>query len=107
MSLQRHDVLLVCREAYAAAIRDEGLSLRSATGDYVAHPETATSLESSHLTDDTIVLLTVKSYDTQAAAEVMAAVCDRAVPVVCFQNGVGNEEIVAKLSGIKKSEKSG
>jgi len=88
--------LLVCREAHAAAIRDEGLRLRSATGDYVAHPDTATSLDSSHLTDDTIVLLTVKSYATEAAVEAMAGVCDRATPVVCFQNGVGNEEVVAR-----------
>jgi len=96
LSLQRHDVLLVCREAHANAIRDEGLRLRSATGDYEAHPDVATALDTSHLTEDTIVLLTVKSYATEAATEALAAVCDRALPVVCFQNGVGNEEIVAK-----------
>jgi 2-dehydropantoate 2-reductase len=96
LSLQRHDVLLVCRDAHAAAIRDDGLSLRSATGDYVAHPEAATALDASHLADGTILLLTVKSWATDAAATKMAAVCDRATPVVCFQNGVGNEELVAR-----------
>ena len=96
LSLQRHDVLLVCREAHASAIRDEGLRLRSGTGDYIAHPETATALDPSHLTDDTIVLLTVKSYATETAAETMAGACDRATPVVCFQNGVDNEEVVSK-----------
>lgn len=96
LALQKKDVLLVCRDHHADAIADNGgLRLRSATGDYFAHVRASARLESSDLRDDTCVLITAKSYDTEQCVEQLASVAPATVPVVCFQNGVGNEDIAA------------
>src|SRR5262249_49852742 len=44
-----------------------------------------------------IVLITTKSQDTHSAAEEIFQVYGRGVPVVCFQNGIRNESIAARV----------
>jgi len=96
LSLHRHDVLLVGRGELVNAGRAGGLRLKSATGEYVAHPRMATELSAGDLPADAFILLTVKSYDIASAASALAKVADTANPVVCFQNGVASEDLVAK-----------
>jgi len=97
LALQKHDVLLVCRDNHAGAIQDNGgLRLRSATGDYIAHLRAAPRLEAGDLGDDTCVMITAKSYDTEACLEQLASVAAPELPVVCFQNGISNEELAAQ-----------
>jgi len=96
LSLQKHDVYLVCRENHADAIRENGLHVRSATGDYVAHPHVTTELTREHLVESACVLFTVKSHDTLESAEALAAAIPKDTPVVSFQNGMGNEEVLSE-----------
>jgi len=96
LSLERNDVLMVCRQAHARAIRESGLRLRSGTGDYHAHPGAVETLSPGDLTPDSIILLTVKSQATRACVDELARIASRDVGVVAFQNGVGNEQIVAE-----------
>jgi len=96
LSLHRHDVLLVGRASLADAVGNGGLRLKSATGEYAAHPRVATSLSAHDIGDDACILLTVKSYDIAAAATALANVAKPSTPVVCFQNGVASEDVVAK-----------
>jgi 2-dehydropantoate 2-reductase len=99
LALQKHDVLLVCREAHADAItKKRGLRLRSATGDYVAPVRATSRLDKKDIAENTSVFLTAKSYDTDACVELLSAVAPAGIPVVCFQNGVANEEKVAAVS---------
>ena len=49
LSVHNHDVLLVGRSKLVNAINDEGLRLRSVTGDYVAHPRVTHALSSSDI----------------------------------------------------------
>lgn len=96
LALQKHDVLLVCRGHHAGPISENGgLRLRSATGDYFATLRASTGLDQGDIGDDTVVFLTAKSYDTAACVEQLAAVAPAGLSVVCFQNGIANEDVVA------------
>ena len=85
-----HDVVLVARGDHGAAIAADGLLLRSPERQVrlripvVEHPSQA------GLGADDVVLLAVKSQDTDAALADLAGAHDD-VPIVCLQNGVSNE----------------
>ncbi|MGD8413489.1 MAG: 2-dehydropantoate 2-reductase, partial [Candidatus Latescibacterota bacterium] len=97
LALQKHDVLLVCRDHHADAIAGNGgLRLRSATGDYFAQLRANSRLDRADLADDTCVFITAKSYDTDECLDQLSSVAPAKLPVVCFQNGVSNEEKAAE-----------
>jgi 2-dehydropantoate 2-reductase len=85
-----HDVTLVGRADHVEAIRRDGLGL---AGEYdrTVHPEARTTLPGT----TGLVLVTVKSHDTRAAAEALAAELGEAEAVLSLQNGMGNEAVLA------------
>jgi 2-dehydropantoate 2-reductase len=88
-------VVLIARPAHVSAIRERGLTLRTANG--VIHPDIVAlqSPQDVRWTDDDIIFLTCKSQDTQSLlGELRNA--RAATPVFCFQNGVRNEEWAAR-----------
>ncbi len=91
------DVTFVARGPHLDAIRAGGLRVRStvdgeATVRVTAVPELAGRPRAD------AVLLCVKSFDTEAAAEALRPVLGAATPVVSLQNGVDNEaKIDARL----------
>lgn len=86
-----HDVTFVARGEHLARIRAGGLVLDTAEGRYAARaPATDTAADVSW-TDDTVVLLTVKSHQTGTALADLVAHAPAETPVVCVQNGVANE----------------
>lgn len=94
-----HQVVLIGRDPHMTAVRERGLRIRGLWGDFLVREglRALTSLPETGRPD--LVLLTVKSYDTAAAAEDLAARLDPAVPVLSLQNGVGNVEILARRLG--------
>ena len=96
LSLHRHDVLLIGRPALIDAVGNGGLRLKSATGEYVAHPRAAASLTAADVSRDTHVLLAVKSHDVESSVAALAGAIAPETPVVCLQNGVGSEEVAAQ-----------
>ncbi len=95
LSVNHHDVLLVGRPPLARAVEENGLRLKSATGEYVAHPRVVTALARGDVAADACILLTVKRYDVEAAIATLSGIVPVDMPVVCFQNGVGAEAIAA------------
>ncbi len=96
LALKKHDVLLVCREPHASAINDNnGLRMKSATGEYFADLRAVTTLSKGDLQDDACVIFTPKSNDTESCVKTLAAVVPPDIPIVSFQNGISNEEIIA------------
>jgi 2-dehydropantoate 2-reductase len=94
LALQKNDVLLICRKQHAETMSENGgLRLRSATGDYFADLRAATTLSMGDFSEDTCVFITAKSYDTAACVDQLSAVAPENITVVCFQNGIQNEEI--------------
>lgn len=89
-------VTLVARGEHLRAIREGGLLLDTAEGVEAAAAPATDSADGVRWTDDTVVLLAVKSHQTAAALEDLATHAPPATPVVCLQNGVANESAVLR-----------
>ncbi len=87
-----HDILLITRKPHLEAIERDGLRVDGLT-NMTVRPRVATSLRTGERS--TMVILTVKSYDTEkAAAEISKALVPR--PVLSVQNGLGNLEALER-----------
>ena len=84
-----HEITLVGRGEHVRAVRADGLRLTGAV-DLTVYPEARTEPPASA----NLVVVTVKAFDTPAAADALAAM-DEAGVVLSLQNGMGNEETLA------------
>ena len=90
------EVVLIARGPHLEAIQRHGLSVRDPEGEQtlaitaVAHPS-----EIDFRPDD-VVLLTVKTQDTERALIDLEAAAGNDVAVFCCQNGVENERLAAR-----------
>jgi 2-dehydropantoate 2-reductase len=89
-----HDVTLVVRLAAAEAIKQHGLAIRDEEQRLVLQPRVVTSLRQAFLDEATydLILLSMKSYDTEMALNEMVAFCPSPPPLITLQNGIGIEE---------------
>lgn len=88
------DVTFLARGAHLQAIRDHGLTVRSAVeGEWNVSVEAVDSLAGRAPAD--LVLFCVKSFDTESAAELVRPVVGPDTAVLSLQNGIDNE---AKLA---------
>ena len=90
------DVTAVARGAHLSAIREKGLTVVSSAGSEVVPLDTAANAGEVKWTDESVVFLTVKSHQTQAALDDLAAHAPHTVSVVVAQNGVSNESAVLR-----------
>ncbi len=88
-----HDLLLVGSAAHVTAIRDSGLCIEGEGAGTWRIP-TATKLPHPLFAD--AVLMTVKGYDVESAAQALAAALAGPVPVLLPQNGLGIEDRFAR-----------
>lgn len=91
-----HEVTLVARGAHLDAIRRRGLTLDRYESAYVADAVAAGSAGDVTWSDDTVVLLAVKSHQTEGALADLSAHAPAHTAVVCVQNGVANEPAVLR-----------
>ena len=91
-----HDVLLIARGEHARAISATGLTLASAAGVAVLPVPVTVSPYDVDWRDDDVVLLAVKSQDTEMAVRQLSGSAPASVPVVCMQNGVANEAVALR-----------
>ncbi len=101
LALAGHEVCLYVRHADKASyIRDNGLVLSDIyTGEDVK--VRVSVCEDPREFSPDICLLCVKAYDTEAAAAQLAAV-DGDFPVISLQNGVGNQEALARHIALER-----
>jgi len=92
-----HAVTLVGRQAHVQAIQAQGLRLQTATQD--AHVAMGASTDASAVAGADVVLLCVKSTDTEDAARQMAPHLAPGALVLTLQNGVDNDERVRAVLG--------
>ena len=90
------DVTLVARGAHLAAIRERGLRLDTRAAPRIVDVPAVASAAEVEWSDDTVVLLCVKSHQTAAALDDLAAHAPDATPVVSVQNGVANEQAILR-----------
>lgn len=87
---------LVARGDHLRAIREHGLHLDTGDGVETAHAPATDTAADVDWTDDTVVLLAVKSHQTPVALDDLAAHAPPGTAVVCLQNGVANEAAVLR-----------
>ncbi|MFD7073242.1 ketopantoate reductase family protein [Nocardioides sp. NPDC059952] len=85
------EVTLVARGEHLRAIQDLGLSLDTPDGVLTLDVPAVGEAGEVVWTEDTVVLLSVKGQQTEAALEDLAAYAPPGTPVVSLQNGVANE----------------
>lgn len=94
-----YPVTLLARPQSAEALATHGLRVEEADGtSFRAHPEAVVTAETAHSPVD-VVLFSVKAYDTEQAAADIAPLVGDSGSVVCLQNGVANEEVLAERYG--------
>jgi 2-dehydropantoate 2-reductase len=90
-----HDVTLIARGAQLEALRAGGLTLQTPDGDATLPLRAVGSPAEVGIEPGDVVILAVKSQDSVAALEALAAVAPDAA-VVCAQNGIANEGIALR-----------
>jgi 2-dehydropantoate 2-reductase len=91
------DVHLLARGRHLRAIRDHGLRISGARGEFaVALPATD---DPADIGPSDIVLFCVKSYDTEAAVELLPPLLHPTTAVVSLQNGIDSDEKIAARVG--------
>ena len=91
------EVHFIARGAHLQALRGHGLRVRSAKGDFeVQAPATD---DPADVGPCDFVLFCVKTFDTDAAAARLGPLVGRGTAVVSLQNGVENEEKIARAVG--------
>jgi len=93
-----HDVTFIARGAQLRAIRENGLAIKSVHGDFVIQPAKATDNPAEVGPVDWI-LFTVKTYDTETAAQAMRPMVGANTAIITFQNGVDAPDQIGAMVG--------
>jgi len=92
------DVHFIARGAHLAALRANGLTLKSANGDLHLKPVAATDNAAAIGAVD-IVIFAVKQYDTEAAAKAIAPLIGADTAVITVQNGMDRQDRLRAILG--------
>jgi len=92
------DVAFLARGAHLEAILREGLRILSARGDVRIFPARA-SADPGAIAPGDLVIVTVKNWDTDAAAQAAARIAGGDGEIVSFQNGVEAWDRIARAIG--------
>ncbi|MGH2547478.1 MAG: ketopantoate reductase family protein [Actinomycetota bacterium] len=99
LALAGAEVHLIARGAHLQSLRQRGLRVRSLRGDF----EVALSAtdDPADIGPSDFVIFSVKSFDTEQVAGRLEPLLHRETAVVSFQNGVDNEEKIARAIGLQ------
>jgi 2-dehydropantoate 2-reductase len=92
-----HDVAFIARGAHLEAMQRRGLTVRTSEGESTI-PVTA-SADTASVGRVDLVLFSVKSYDTQTAAQALTPLMAGNTAVITFQNGLDNVDAIASVAG--------
>lgn len=104
LALCGHEVVFLERAAVVEELRQQGLALRLPDGEYhLSAPKLAASLtEALEQGPYDAALFALKSFDTQTALEELLPYASHLPPMICLQNGVENEAMIAAALGAAK-----
>lgn len=97
LSLRGHSVTLLGKGPHIEAIRDKGLAITGIWGNYTAKACRVWFHTPSPAEVFDLVLLCVKSYDTEHMAQKILPCFDRNALVISLQNGLNNYEALVKF----------
>jgi 2-dehydropantoate 2-reductase len=90
------DVVLIARGSHYEAIRDHGLRFETPDGVEMLPINVVTETGDVGINDDDVLLLAVKSQDTEGALAAVVRTAPIDTPIVCLQNGVENERVASR-----------
>jgi 2-dehydropantoate 2-reductase len=93
-----HNVTLVCRQAHADAVNNNGLKLTIGTSSRIIKQNLTaiTEIKENSETYD-LIIMCVKNFDTESSLnDIRPAVDDKTI-ILSLQNGVGNERKIASV----------
>ncbi len=93
-----HDVVFVARGKHLEALRRDGLRVRSSGGELRVEDALFTADAAQAVRAD-LILLCVKSYDTEGAAELLRPIVAASTTILSLQNGVDNSDKIARRFG--------
>lgn len=100
MALNGHDITLIGREPHITALKSKKLHITGIWGDHCVNMHQAfTSLEKTQKKEYDLILIAVKSYDTEHAVDLLKDYIGAKTVLCSYQNGLGNAEILAKHVG--------
>jgi 2-dehydropantoate 2-reductase len=90
------DVTLIARGRHLDAMRSNGLRVRTPAIDAVVRCHMAGAVGEVSIDAGDVVLLAVKSQDSEGALRELSAGADAGATIVCLQNGLENERLAAR-----------
>ncbi len=93
-----HEVTFIARGAHAAAMRTGGLKIQSELGNLHLSP-VSVATDPREVGPVDLVVMAVKLWDTEAAAEAIQPMIGADTVVVSLQNGVDKDETLAAVVG--------
>ena len=104
MARAGHKVTLLGIDPYMQAIRDNGLFISGIWGEHhVTNLDALTDAAELERGVFDLIFVTVKSYDTKTAVQIIAPLVDSDTLVCSYQNGLGNAETIGPiLVGLQK-----
>jgi 2-dehydropantoate 2-reductase len=102
LARQGHEVTFVARGAHLAAMRERGLEIRDRGETFILQPVRTVGTPGEAERDPELVLFTVKTYDTEAAAAALRAVVGPNTAVLPLQNGVDSVEQLGAALGAEQ-----
>jgi 2-dehydropantoate 2-reductase len=99
LALSGEEVTMVARGRHLDAIRANGLRVESTFGDF--HVDVTAVQDPGDIGPVDVVLVAVKSQDTQAVAGTLDPLVGSDTAVVSLQNGLGNEEVLGEAVGLE------
>jgi len=94
-----NDVTFLARGEHYASIISKGLRVESTEGTFTIENSSVSAIDDvSQMKEPELIVFTVKTYDTEemAARLAKAKVVNKDTIVITFQNGIDNDELIAK-----------
>jgi 2-dehydropantoate 2-reductase len=91
-----HDVTLVARGDHHDTVRSKGLTLNDPDGSVTLLVPVVDHITAVPLDAGDVVILSMKTQDSEAALEALAEHAPAGIVVACAQNGVENERLAAR-----------
>lgn len=95
---EKNDVILIGSKAHMDAVNSRGLSVSGDINE-VFHVKAETQIQD--IPSKTLIFLTTKAYDTEAAAKHLVGLVRNDTSVLVLQNGLGSESLVKRIIGSK------
>ena len=100
LAQQGNEVTFISRGAHLYAIRHEGLKVKSVHGDFTVFPANATE-DPSKVEPVDLILFSVKTYNTDEAAQAIRSTISPQTVVLSLQNGIDAAERIGKVIGLQ------